>query len=203
MKAWGFSLWYSSDMYEKTCNKCFEVKPLDSFRNQERGKLGKRAECRACEYLKHKVRYLNNPQARRDIEKRYRQRSPEVFARKDKKYYEANRDRVRKNTIEWRKNNPEKYAEHNRLKEHRRRARKLENGTEVYTEKQVLELYGKLCHICESKINLSAPRKVGTKSWEKGLHIDHIVPISKGGSDTLDNVRPAHALCNLKKSDLL
>ena len=28
------------------------------------------------------------------------------------------------------------------------------------------------------------------------LTIDHIVPASKGGSDHLENLRPAHAICN-------
>jgi len=29
--------------------------------------------------------------------------------------------------------------------------------------------------------------------------VDHIVPISKGGNDTIENVRPSHGLCNLRK----
>jgi len=32
-----------------------------------------------------------------------------------------------------------------------------------------------------------------------GLHIDHVMPLSKGGPDTLENVRPAHGSCNVKK----
>jgi 5-methylcytosine-specific restriction endonuclease McrA len=48
---------------------------------------------------------------------------------------------------------------------------------------------------------MKASRKVGSKNWEKSLHIDHLIPISKGGSDTLENVRPTHALCNLKKGN--
>jgi 5-methylcytosine-specific restriction endonuclease McrA len=27
-----------------------------------------------------------------------------------------------------------------------------------------------------------------------------LIPISRGGGDTLENVRPAHAKCNLRKS---
>jgi len=34
-----------------------------------------------------------------------------------------------------------------------------------------------------------------------GLQIDHVIPIVKGGPDTLNNVRPAHGLCNIKKKD--
>ena len=33
----------------------------------------------------------------------------------------------------------------------------------------------------------------------EAIHIDHIVPVAKGGSDDLSNLQSAHALCNLKK----
>jgi 5-methylcytosine-specific restriction endonuclease McrA len=31
------------------------------------------------------------------------------------------------------------------------------------------------------------------------LHIDHVYPLSKGGLDTLENVRPSHGKCNIVK----
>jgi 5-methylcytosine-specific restriction endonuclease McrA len=33
--------------------------------------------------------------------------------------------------------------------------------------------------------------------------IDHIIPINRGGTDTLDNLQPACRACNRSKSDLL
>jgi 5-methylcytosine-specific restriction endonuclease McrA len=71
---------------------------------------------------------------------------------------------------------------------------------EPYTYKQVLETYGKTCHLCNKEIDLKAPRQVGKKGWEQGLHIDHIIPLSKGGDDTLQNVKPSHGQCNIVKS---
>ena len=73
-----------------------------------------------------------------------------------------------------------------------------------YTHKEVLEMYGTNCHICKKPIDLNAPRGVGKKvGWEYGLHFDHVIPLSKGGEDTIDNVKPAHAICNMRKSDNL
>ncbi len=190
-------------MTEKECTKCFTIKPLDEFGVMPRGKFGKRASCKACQYVMFKERVAKNPEKRRETEKNYRKRNPEVFARRDKKYYEKNKERHLQNGKNWKKNNPEKYAELNRRKEHVRRARKLNNGIEPYTEAQMLEAYGELCHLCEKQIDLTAPRKVGIDGWEQGLQIDHVVPISKGGSDTLENVRPAHGICNIKKGNVL
>lgn len=48
--------------------------------------------------------------------------------------------------------------------------------------------YNDRCQYCE---NEPAPQ------------IDHIVPISKGGEDVLENMVPACERCNKKKSDLM
>jgi 5-methylcytosine-specific restriction endonuclease McrA len=81
-----------------------------------------------------------------------------------------------------------------------RRARKKSVESDKYLESDILHIYGIECHICQETIDLSAPKKVGTTGWEKGLHLDHVIPLSKGGSDTVDNVRPAHGICNVRKS---
>ena len=39
------------------------------------------------------------------------------------------------------------------------------------------------------------------EGWQRGLHLDHVVPLSKGGSDLIANVKPSHAQCNLKKNN--
>lgn len=81
----------------------------------------------------------------------------------------------------------------------KRRAQKLNNGFEKYTEAEVLGLYGTDCYLCNAPIDMSASRRCGDSGWEKGLHIEHVIDIALGGPDTLVNVRPAHAICNLKK----
>jgi 5-methylcytosine-specific restriction endonuclease McrA len=89
----------------------------------------------------------------------------------------------------------------NRRKNHGnpRRARYYGSVRKPYTVREVLETYGTSCHICSEPINLEAPRQVGLSGWEKGLHLDHLIPLSKGGEDTLDNIRPSHGQCNIIK----
>lgn len=104
---------------------------------------------------------------------------------------EKYRNSQKKSTSKWKKN----HLEYGRRSEAKRRS----VYSEKYTEAQVLDLYGNACHICNNQIDLLADRSPGKVGWEYSLHIDHVVPVSKGGFDTLQNVRPAHGICNVKK----
>lgn len=68
---------------------------------------------------------------------------------------------------------------------------------EDWTEKQLIETYGLDCYICNKPINLSAPRQ-GAGS-DNSLWPDHVIPTSRGGANTLKNVRPCHRKCNQSK----
>ena len=122
----------------------------------------------------------------------FRQNNPEYV----KEYQDKYRAEHKKEREEYRLNNLEKFRSYAR----KRKAWKLENGHEPYLEEQVFELYGTDCHICNKPIDLEASRKVGVGEWRLGLHIDHLIPLAKGGSDSLENVRPSHANCNLIKN---
>jgi 5-methylcytosine-specific restriction endonuclease McrA len=78
----------------------------------------------------------------------------------------------------------------------RKRAIKFGVETEWYSPKQILDMYGTDCHICNKAIDLDAPRQCGKPGWENGLQIDHVIPLSKGGNDLIENLRPAHGYCN-------
>lgn len=54
------------------------------------------------------------------------------------------------------------------------------------------------CQICGEKVDNSL-------TWPNPMSatIDHIIPLSKGGTHTKDNVQLAHASCNISKSDKL
>ena len=130
--------------------------------------------------IKRRILYAKNAESNRD---------------KRKKYYALNSEKEKFYQRQHKKENPHLKRE----SERRRRANRFNNGFEYYKESEVLDLYGSMCHICNTDIDLSAPRLSGVSGWEIGLHIDHVVPLSKGGTDTLDNVRPAHGSCNVKK----
>ena len=148
-----------------------------------------RKEYRSAQYLKNKERELSK-------NKLWRSNNPNKMTEYRKTWVENNPDKNRVSKREWAKRNPE----YNKLKEQRRRARIRNLEYEKFTEEQLLEKYGTCCHICNAEIDLSAPRRTNQTGWEKGLHIDHVVPIVCGGGTVLDNVRPSHGLCNVRKS---
>lgn len=80
-----------------------------------------------------------------------------------------------------------------------RRKYARENGRESYTREQVLLRDNYICHICSEPTDPTATHVMGQPGWERYPHIDHVIPLSRGGSDTLVNVRTAHAECNLLK----
>lgn len=62
----------------------------------------------------------------------------------------------------------------------------------------LFNLHAWTCCICMEPIN----RFVRVPDWNAAT-IEHIVPISRGGTHTWDNVAPAHYKCNMSKGDSL
>ena len=128
--------------------------------------------------------------------KDYYEEHPERRHLRNRKWHLDNPERSLLSGKKWREANPEKIAAKNR----RQRAVKAGAISEAYSTEEILAIHGKLCHICEIDVDLNAPRtpRKGL-GWEKGLQLDHVIPLSKGGTDTKDNIRPSHAKCNLVK----
>lgn len=165
-------------------------------------------------YQKHCVDKTEKCQPCKDAHsvyiKQYYSNNAEYLKKRRREKYSLNSEKEIENITNWRKNNPrysiEYQREYRKLKpeskresERRRRARKFNNGFSKYKESEVLELYGTICYICNMEIDLKAPRQSGLEGWGSGLHIDHVLALSKGGSDSIDNVRPTHGECNVKK----
>lgn len=175
----------------------------------------------ACELCKtahadyKKARYQNNEEYRNRVLKNQYARDkerwisdPEFKAKEQARFHKIYEERYKDPEFKkkllsasnlWSKENRTRRRELNRKHSRIRRSKALGNGVSKYTESEVLEKYGSDCHICQTPIDLKANRQVGKPGWKKGLHIDHLVPILRGGPDSLENVRPAHGLCNTSK----
>jgi 5-methylcytosine-specific restriction endonuclease McrA len=71
----------------------------------------------------------------------------------------------------------------------------------LYSFYEIFIIHGGHCHICGMQIDYSAPRQAFVPGWKYGLQLDHVIPLTKGGSDELINVKPSHGICNLTKGN--
>ena len=169
----------------KTCTECKQDFPAD-VNYFYKSSTGLKAKCKKCYNFKSKP---------------YREKNKEERLERARLWYSNNKERRLEVGQQWRKSNVDKSREIIRTSSRKRRAQINNNGYSKYTEEQVLETYGINCNICNIPVDLKAARQVGMPGWENGLHIDHLVPVSKGGPDTLENVRPTHGLCNITKNN--
>lgn len=201
----------------KICSICKAKKPLSDFPKENRNKSGYRADCKECrknysknyfqknaDRLKNYMReyYQNNTQSALDKAKRWYEENKEKHAEHSRKYkkthielYRASCRRATKKWMsahpeyrnQWRERNPNKGRQYNQT----RRAKVKEVGGEITAEewKQLLDFYGHRCLCCKRTED------------EVAIHIDHIVPISKGGRNVIENAQPLCKSCNSAKHD--
>jgi 5-methylcytosine-specific restriction endonuclease McrA len=60
----------------------------------------------------------------------------------------------------------------------------------------LIERDGVICHLCQQPVDSALPR-----NDRMGATIDHVIPLSKGGVDELDNLKLAHWICNIRKGN--
>lgn len=141
-----------------------------------------------------------NPSYHSEYNKRWRTENEAEYRKSYRQYREANLDKVResfarweannpKHTTEWTQRNPERAREIVR----RRRARLRSVPTFIVTERDIVRLiarHGGKCAYCAGILG-------------DGYHMDHVMPVSLGGSNGIGNLAPACATCNTSKSNYL
>ena len=85
----------------------------------------------------------------------------------------------------------------NRAKSVRRKARLRGAGGDPLSIGELYERDGGVCHLCGGIVDRDL-------RWPAGgsASIDHVLPLSLGGRDAPDNLKLAHLVCNLRKSDM-
>ena len=76
----------------------------------------------------------------------------------------------------------------------RQRAKRYGGRVGQYKRRDVFEADGWTCQICRATVSELVPVHDMTRA-----HIDHIIPLSRGGDDTRENVQTLCQGCNLKK----
>jgi 5-methylcytosine-specific restriction endonuclease McrA len=146
-------------------------------------------------YLEHKEDYITKALVWRD-------KNPKRFKENQKKHdatpKRKAKERVSRKVL--RESDPEKARTISRRKAHRRRALNPEGH---YTEEQLqarIDLYGGRCYLCDCDWD-ALPAKSDAQPGEHYKTIDHVIPLSKDGTNWPANLRPACDRCNSSKRD--
>jgi hypothetical protein len=121
-------------MKTKQCSKCKEVKPVDGFNKDKKGRDGLRSDCKAClkQYRQDnkevkKQYYQTNKEAYAKRGKQYYQANKEAYAKRGKQYYQANKEATAERGKQYRQANKEAIAK--RMKQY------YQDNKEVIAEK--------------------------------------------------------------------
>lgn len=170
-----------SNIGDKRCSSCANWYPRSTvYFNRDKGrKDGLCHHCKECSKKKAAAHYKEHP---------------EYY----KQYDRDNAEQVNMHYRKYRETHPEVYVryriatrEQHRVHECNRRALKKRAGG-TFTKQDIQAQYDRQkgkCYYCHKKI---------TK-----YHIDHVVPLSRGGSNGPENLVIACPACNLKKNDKL
>lgn len=197
------------------CVQCGEYKPVTEF-YREKGRANKpRTKCKACTlaYQREYRATHREEKATRDRlyaethreavaarkhawykanyetliaqQREYREANHEASDAYQREYREANREKRRAYSRSWSKANPEK----RRAQSHSRRAREKGAGgsfTDADIE-AIRKAQGNRCYLCGKTL--------------KKYHIDHFIPLAKGGTNNPGNLRLACPKCNTSKRE--
>jgi hypothetical protein len=168
----------------KKCSSCLEDKLLEEY-NKGNAKFGRKSECKLCQRARGK-KYKQRPEVRRrETENQKVRRRKESPLKKTIRYL-ANKDRVEA----WMKENPQRVKQSRKAREHRRRQREnsesLLLSSIVFLEYYNLKLFKRdlfTCEYCSAII-------------EGPYHLEHIVPLCKGGGNDIFNLAISCPKCN-------
>lgn len=202
--------YYDNSTPERICTRCKEPFPatLEYFYACKTGKYGLHSKCKRCYNLDCKEYQKTHPEiySLANINKSTRYRTDEEYREKIKKLQrekyrtdERYREKIKQRykykyksyslLSEKEKNIRRKHA---RLAWHKRRSLHYKNGG-YFTEEQIHQLYleqeGK-CFYCNCDLNGVFQR-------------DHYIPVSKGGTSWIENIRLSCRPCNASKGDKL
>jgi len=198
----------------RVCRLCSEEQPINEFRLSTDGKR-RRYECRSCERKGHRARYALDPAKYCGMVKASYRKHREATLARQKARRLANlekhrlRDKVRRERYKerdreyrrrrWAGMTPEmraadyaKWRVSHAEAAQRIRARRVHAPQIDHIDRlAIIERDGGICYLC------------GARPSGKQISLDHVTPLSRGGSHTADNLKVACRRCNTRKGKRL
>ena len=193
----------------KACTKCGQIKPFEAFAKDKYKKSGITASCLLCRNEHAKNRRLSDPEIQatsKQQSKEYYHAHKEQSALRNRAWVNNNRDKRRALDAKFRANN--RLAQAQRAKDYRSRnpdsrrnwsIKNPERQAAIYAKRSFAKRGGvcyKITLVELTKLYLDPCAYCGAPSE----HIDHIVPLSRGGKHSIGNLTGACKSCNLSKA---
>lgn len=167
---------------EHTCTKCGETKPVSAFHRDARAPKGFASSCKACRTAQSAAYYADNRDDRLAQVMDYREKNRDLVRAQDLARYERHKEKRIALVLE---------------REHIRRALMKQNGWEPGVTRPALrKIHGDDCRYCGITMTFSP-----FNGYEPArATIEHILPLSRGGSHTFDNACLCCWQCNVRKN---
>lgn len=205
-------------MTTKLCTKCNTTKVITEFHKDKTKKDGLCFCCIECkkiyieknkesiskyhkEYREKNKEILNNRSKEYQKQHKYKQHKYKQDKEYYKKYYEKNKQKISERKKKYHIDNKERMELKQKIykktesakisiKNTRMKRRTITKTGDVTTQ-QLQELYenSKFCYWCNTNLK------------NKKIHLDHYIPLSKGGQHTLSNLVVSCPHCNHTKSN--
>ncbi len=131
-----------------------------------------------------------NPDKKKQYNDKWRLKHRDVYLASRRRRYTIHAEERRAESADWRMRNPEKVRIQFKVRQSR-----LRSAVGTHTPDDIRRIYAEQngkCAYCGIDISLQIKGSV---------HVDHIHPISRGGSNWPENLACACAKCNLSKKD--
>lgn len=161
----------------KLCTSCKVEKPLFDFSPDKRISSGLQSRCKPCYAQIMKERRKINPQAHRESVKKSVQKNYSAKLARNNKYRLENPEKVK----EWKRK--DRIENKSRILADNAKRRSLQQGE---TSEKIEQLYA----LRDFYISMSLG---------DNFHVDHIIPLSRGGKHIFDNLQVIPAIDNLRK----
>ncbi len=204
----------------KICSKCKENKELNEYYKHALGKNGRRSECKSCSNARSKKYNIEHKQKMSEYTKKYRIEHKQQISKYAKKYHAEHQQRISKRKKEYYKTEKGRLAKTEYRNSEKGRLVEIKGHAKYHkTEKGKLTIIKKSHNrrTNESNVinNLTAQQKniiIFLQNYrciggcdryfdEVKPTLDHIKPVSKGGSLVKDNVQFLCKKHNSKKHD--
>lgn len=184
----------------KVCNRCKKELPKTEFHKDRNKKDGLSTLCKQC----RRQWAIENKELRREYSRKYSQENKEWEKERRRRARKANPELYRESFRRWKENNPEKMKAHKKRDYEKnseaykmrslkyRQQRKQQGMFEFSIEdwREILKEFNNKCAYCGAN---------GEEGLRKGLQLEHVVPITAGGTYEKSNIVPACPSCNLSK----